>query len=41
MKKFINKPENFIDEMLEGLYLAFPEQVCLSLIHISPTITIS
>lgn len=28
MKKFINKPENFIDEMLEGLYLAFPEQVC-------------
>lgn len=27
MKKLINKPENFIDEMLEGLYLAFPDQV--------------
>ena len=27
MKKIINKPENFIDEMLQGLYLAYPEQV--------------
>ena len=27
MKKLINKPEDFIDEMLEGLYLAFPDQV--------------
>lgn len=27
MKKFINKPENFIDEMLKGLYLAHPEDI--------------
>ncbi len=27
MKKLINEPANFIDEMLEGLYLAYPEQV--------------
>ncbi|ALI56279.1 dihydroxyacetone kinase subunit DhaK [Celeribacter marinus] len=25
MKKFINNPENFVDEMLEGIYLAHPE----------------
>jgi dihydroxyacetone kinase-like protein len=25
MKKFLNKPENFVDEMLEGIYLAHPE----------------
>jgi dihydroxyacetone kinase-like protein len=27
MKKIINKPENFINEMLEGIYLAHPEMV--------------
>ena len=27
MKKLINKPENFIDEMLEGLYFAHPEEL--------------
>lgn len=27
MKKFINKPENFIDEMLEGMYVSFPQYV--------------
>lgn len=27
MKKLINRPERFIDEMLEGLYLAYPEEV--------------
>lgn len=27
MKKLINDPANFIDEMLEGLYLAYPDQV--------------
>ncbi len=27
MKKIINKPENFINEMLEGIYLAHPEKV--------------
>jgi dihydroxyacetone kinase-like protein len=25
MKKFINKPEDFVNEMLEGIYLAHPE----------------
>ncbi len=25
MKKFLNKPENFVDEMLEGIYRAHPE----------------
>ena len=25
MKKFINKPENFVEEMLEGIYRAHPE----------------
>lgn len=25
MKKIINRPENFIDEMLEGLYAAYPD----------------
>ncbi|MEM1484427.1 dihydroxyacetone kinase subunit DhaK [Oscillospiraceae bacterium PP1C4] len=28
MKKIINSPENFINEMLEGIYLAHPDQVC-------------
>ena len=27
MKKIINTPENFIPEMLEGLYAAHPDQV--------------
>ncbi len=27
MKKFINKPENFVDEMLEGIYASHPQQV--------------
>lgn len=27
MKKIINKPENFISEMLEGIYAAHPEQL--------------
>ena len=27
MKKFLNDPENFIDEMLEGLYAAHPEDI--------------
>lgn len=27
MKKFLNKPENFINEMLEGLYLAHPDDI--------------
>lgn len=27
MKKFINKAENFVDEMLEGIYLAHPDQL--------------
>lgn len=27
MKKLMNRPENFVDEMLEGLYLAYPEQL--------------
>lgn len=27
MKKIINKPENFINEMLEGIYLAHPDMV--------------
>ncbi len=27
MKKFINNPEHFVDEMLEGIYLAHPDQV--------------
>ena len=25
MKKFLNNPEDFVDEMLEGIYLAHPE----------------
>ncbi|HUX19935.1 MAG TPA: dihydroxyacetone kinase subunit DhaK, partial [Spirochaetia bacterium] len=29
MKKFINKAEDFVDEMLEGIYLAHPDQVTL------------
>lgn len=27
MKKFINKPEDFVDEMLEGIYAAHPDQL--------------
>ena len=27
MKKIINKPENFVDEMLEGIYAAHPDKV--------------
>jgi phosphoenolpyruvate---glycerone phosphotransferase subunit DhaK len=27
MKKIINKPENFVDEMIEGILLAHPDQV--------------
>jgi dihydroxyacetone kinase-like protein len=27
MKKFLNKPENFVDEMLEGIYTAHPKQL--------------
>ncbi len=27
MKKFLNKPEQFVDEMLEGIYLAHPDKL--------------
>lgn len=27
MKKFLNQPENFVDEMLEGIYAAHPDQL--------------
>ena len=27
MKKFINRPENYVDEMLEGILAAHPDQV--------------
>jgi len=27
MKKIINKPENYVNEMLEGLYIAYPEMI--------------
>lgn len=27
MKKFLNDPENFVDEMLEGLYAAYPDDI--------------
>ncbi len=27
MRKLINKPENFVDEMLEGIYIAHPDKV--------------
>lgn len=27
MKKLLNSPDSFIDEMLEGIYLAYPEQL--------------
>ena len=30
MKKFINKPEDFIDEMLEGLYAAHPDEIMMA-----------
>ena len=29
MKKFINRPENIVPELLEGLALAFPDKVRL------------
>lgn len=31
MKKFINKPENFIDEMLDGLYKAYPNELAYTM----------
>lgn len=30
MKKIINKPENFVDETIEGIVMAYPEKVHLS-----------
>ncbi len=30
MKKFINEPKNFVDEMLEGILLAHPEQLAFA-----------
>ena len=27
MKKIINKPENYVTEMLEGLYIAHPDYI--------------
>ena len=27
MKKIINAPENYVDEMLQGIYASFPDQV--------------
>ena len=27
MKKIINKPENYVNEMLEGLYIAHPDMI--------------
>ena len=27
MKKIINKPENYVNEMLEGIYIAHPDLV--------------
>ena len=27
MKKIINAPENYVDEMLEGIYAAHPDKV--------------
>ena len=27
MKKFLNKPENFVDEMIEGIIAAHPDQL--------------
>ena len=40
MKKIINKPENYVDEMLEGLYAAHPDYItiqrmtCVALKHL-------
>lgn len=30
MKKFVNKPENLVRELLEGFALAFPDKICLA-----------
>jgi len=30
MKKFINKPENFVDEMIEGILAAHPDQIAVA-----------
>src|SRR5579872_3522983 len=30
MKKFINRPEDLVGELLEGLVLAFPDRICLA-----------
>ena len=27
MKRLLNKPENYVDEMLEGVYAAHPDKV--------------
>ena len=27
MQRLLNQPENYVDEMLEGIYLAYPDQV--------------
>jgi len=27
MKKFLNKPENFVDEMIEGIMAAHPDRM--------------
>ena len=34
MKKIINAPEAYTDDMLRGIYAAHPDMVKLSLIHI-------
>lgn len=28
MQRILNQPSNYVDEMLEGIYAAYPEQVC-------------
>lgn len=30
MKKFLNRPEDFIEEMLEGLYVAHPDEITMA-----------
>ena len=27
MKKILNKPENFVDEMVEGILYAYPDKI--------------
>ena len=34
MKKFLNQPEHFIDEMLEGLYAAYPNELAPAADHL-------